>query len=295
MLPAKIGTLQPHQGLSTDCAKSEMNPHKALFAAMLIVFTGSAFAANEIRMAAPIVESPGTWIAAPPLLGDLVDSSDYYGCASALPATDYYYQGVAFEQTHSGCSKDQTQTVQPRQVNTKTGDFRDQGPETSQVVTETGQSYVTNEVGTSNIYSIAMAAGKYTTDAGITTVGMYARTNTGADIGKKIYTPEGDRALLYFIEPAPTDPNPVCYARLAATGPNGWEPGRTITQTSVAFMNKSTVLHLYNDAGVMFRTYTLSSVTQVDGGAYRDSVADCSDMNAFYNDLGYISKGTVEQ
>jgi len=249
---------------------------------------------NIIRTDAPITEWKGAWIATDPLLGPWEDTSAVYGCTNVFPATDYFYAGVPFQQTHSGCFQNQRQTRQDQVMNTLTGEVRNKGLAYETHQTLSNLSYTTPEVGTSSTYSVIMNAGRHSSTQYGAFVGMYARVNSGVNIGSPVFTPDGDRVLIYYGKPGLIDAGGTCTIRLGIAPAAGWTPGAIATPTAIAFGAKANVLTLFDKSGKPSRAYNLSKGGPTsDGGYYRDSAVDCAEMRAFYYDLGFFTKATL--
>lgn len=248
-------------------------------------------AENITRLAAPISTSQSSWTKIDPLVTDWQDSSDFYGCSTVFPQHDYHYTGVTFQQTHSDCFKDQIQTRQDQVINSKTGEVRPSGSPYTAQRTLSGLSYTTSEAGTSTTYSVIMNAGRATNSS--TFVGMYARVDTGINVGSVVKTPDGDRVLIYFARSGGINSNTECFVRLGITRNSGWEPSKTATATAIAFGSKANVLTFFDASGKPASTYRFPTGSNVDGGHYRTTTANCADMVAFYNNLGHFTKATL--
>ncbi|MDT8925468.1 hypothetical protein RBE51_22035 [Pseudomonas taiwanensis] len=264
-------------------------------AALALAATAPALGhcSNIIRTDAPITEFKGVWIASEPLLGPWENASSLYGCTNVFPGTDYFYTGVSFQQTHSGCFQDQRQTRQDQVVNTQTGEIRSKGMPYEAHQTLSNLSYTSQEIGTSPSFSVIMNAGRHSSTQNGSYVGMYARSNSGVSVGGLVSTPDGDRVLIYFGKTGVISAAGACSVRLGITRMGGWTPGATVTKTATAFGSNANVLTLFDRSGKPSKVYTMSKGSASDGGYYRESAADCSDMRAFYDDTGLFTKATL--
>lgn len=260
-----------------------------------VVAPGMALAAsNEIRINAPISQWEGEWLATDPLVEPWEDTSALYDCKKIFPTADYYYKGVAFEQTHSNCSLDQTQKRQNQVINSRTGDVRSKGEPYVVTRTRSDLSYTTQEIGASTTYSVIMNAGRHSSTSYGSFVGMYARVNSGVNIGSPVFTPDGDRVMIYYGKSGVIEKEAACTIRLGVSLPAGWTPGGVATQSSLEFGKQANVLTLYGADGQVAKVYNFPAGHQTsDAGFFRSTTADCSEMRAFYNDLGYFTKATL--
>ena len=259
---------------------------------MVALLPESSHADNIIRISAPIPMAHGSWLEVEPLTSPWEDKGGLYGCQRAVPAKDFYYVGVPFEQTHSGCLQDQTSIHQNRLINSQSGEIRTNGSQYVVARTLSGLSYTTNEIGTSTTYSVIMRAGRYTSSTA-SYVGMYARSNTGIYVGNSVLTPDGDRVQVYFSKPGAIESDATCGIRLGITLKAGWTPGASATGSAIEFGKKANVLTLYDVTGNVYKSYKMPVGSVLDGGYHRTTTVDCEDMLPFYNNPGYITKVTL--
>lgn len=119
---------------------------KSVFAIILLALSGTAAAAdNIIRTSAPIqfVEpnSSEKWIDYTPLVSEWTVSRDMYGCTSISPDAALYGPHSTLTQTFSGCSQDESRTIQNQQINESGDVIRPIGTatvETRTVASQTG-------------------------------------------------------------------------------------------------------------------------------------------------------------
>jgi hypothetical protein len=67
------------------------------------------------------------WLSSDPLLGNWTNVGSPTGCSAWTPDVSTKNIGVTFDQTATGCSQDQTRTVQEREKNNVSGEYRNLG------------------------------------------------------------------------------------------------------------------------------------------------------------------------
>ncbi|MBD8681716.1 MULTISPECIES: hypothetical protein [Pseudomonas] len=274
---------------------------KSALALLALLASQSAFSDNIIKTYAPIKGASshaGQWAATDAMLSDWAKSGDLYDCSAATPATDAYVKGVSFQQTLSNCSQDYTRSVQPREINSVTGMYRNVGNPTEEDKTESGLGLTQQAVGTREEKDILFGGREgraYLTSTNTSYVGMYSRATPApaASIGDVQYTKEGDRIQMYFtMAGKPSASSGTCYVKVGATGVNGWDANLTPTSSAKAYVTAITkVTTNYADGST--RIYTLGGMTTGEGGAIRQTTASCSDVLAFYNSPGLITKASL--
>lgn len=120
--------------------------HMSYLLSFLIAFNPLIVSAaqfpNIIRVSSPVYDKGAVgenWIAAAPVFSDWT-SGAAYDCSSWLPDPSTYTEPEEFEQSASDCSVDQTRTRQNREIETRTGKYRDAGAPILEEVTYTSQS-----------------------------------------------------------------------------------------------------------------------------------------------------------
>lgn len=119
---------------------------KSVFSIILLALSCTAATAdNIIRTSAPIqfVEpnSSEKWIDYSPLVSEWTVSRDMYGCTSISPDAALYGPHSTVTQTFSGCSQDESRTIQNQQINESGDVIRPIGTatvETRTVASQTG-------------------------------------------------------------------------------------------------------------------------------------------------------------
>jgi hypothetical protein len=86
-----------------------------------------AFAANEIRMSAPIRGYSTDWVATTPLVSNWENVGQPDGCTNWTPEADQVESGSILNQTATDCVQNQQRTVQAQQKNVKTQMIRSVG------------------------------------------------------------------------------------------------------------------------------------------------------------------------
>jgi hypothetical protein len=173
------------------------------FLALALCMQAPAFADNVIRMNAPIAQG-NPWRAAPTEYGDWKNASAPTGCTYS-PLASTIAAGTSFQQTASGCTVHQTQTVVKKEVNSRTGDTRivSQSTEDRDL---TGYTYTLQSVGTkaadtnctyttANSWIELFSASGPSLGLILTYEGVQKYNNftpSGAQVPKGSFTPQGD-------------------------------------------------------------------------------------------------------
>jgi len=233
------------------------------------------------------------WNSAEPIISEWVVSGDYYGCSSELPAANTVNKGESFEQTLSGCSQDKTRTVQQREQNPDTLEYRNIGAAVTETQTETGLTYTKTSQGTLENETFTLTYGAQAVTSGSNRfVGIYARSNTGVDLGTKYMNSDNQRVLVYFSSPNVS----TCRLYFGVSEEAGWTPNTTTNlSTALAFVNKYKYIDLYNADNSLFKRYefTMAGSTVNNDGAYKAMIVPCTDMNPFYSNPSVYSKAVL--
>ena len=88
------------------------------------------------------------WLKSDPLLGDWLIVGSPTGCSAWTPDPSTKDIDVTFEQSATGCSQEQTRTVQEREKNNVTHEYRPVGSATNENRTLTNQTITRSAVGT---------------------------------------------------------------------------------------------------------------------------------------------------
>lgn len=233
------------------------------------------------------------WVVTEPLISEWVGSGEYYDCSSELPASNTIDNGKEFEQKLSGCSQDMTRTVQNRERNKDTGDYKNVGTAITETKTDTGLSYTKTSYGTgaNESYTISYGAGTIVNSVN-KFVGSYARSNLSIDIGTKSTNSDGQRVLIYLSNASGT----TCKVNFGVTESRGWTPNTTTNlKTALAFVNKYKYLDFYNADNSLGKRYNISAAgnTTNGDGAYKSLSIPCTEFNVWYNAPTMYSKAVL--
>lgn len=233
------------------------------------------------------------WKPADPVTSEWHVSGDYYDCKSELPATDSIDNGQEFQQTIAGCSQDSTRTVQQREQNLDTLEYRNVGNVVTETKTDTDVSYTKTAYGTgaNESYTITYGAGAIVNSVN-KFVGAYARSNTNVDIGVKSMNSDNQRVLIYFSNSSGT----TCKVNFGVTEEKGWTPStKTNLQTALAFVNKYKYLDFYNADHSLAKRYAITGAgnTTNGDGAYKSLSITCSEFNLWYSNPALYSKAVL--
>lgn len=233
------------------------------------------------------------WISAEALVSEWVVSDKYYNCSSELPASVSIDKGQEFQQTLSGCSQDKTRTVQEREQNPDTLEYRDVGEAQTETQTDTGLSYSKTSYGTGDNESFTV---RYGAGAGFVNpnrfVGAYARSNNGLDLGTKHMNSDNQRVLVYYSSPNAN----TCRIYMGVSEEAGWTPNTTTNlTTALAFVNKYKYVDIYNADNSLFKRYdfTMAGSIANNDGAYKAMIIPCGEMNPFYSNPSFYSKAVL--
>lgn len=97
---------------------------------------------NIIRLTSPVTnvnEIPEHWVSAEPVF-TAWQSGKPYACSAWLPSPSSYVESAEFQQMATDCSVDSSRTRQNREIETRTGKYRDVGLPVLEEVTYTSQS-----------------------------------------------------------------------------------------------------------------------------------------------------------
>lgn len=233
------------------------------------------------------------WNSAEPVTSEWTVSGDYYGCSSETPLANTVLKGESFEQTLSGCSQDQTRTVQQREQNPDTLEYRNVGSAVTETQTETGLSYIRTSQGTLENETFTLNYGaEAVTNSGNRFVGIYARSNTGVVLGTKYMNSDNQRVLVYYSSPSAS----TCRLYFGVAEEAGWTPNTTTNlSTALAFVNKYKYIDIYNADNSLFKRYdfTMAGSIANNDGAYKAMIIPCTDMNPFYSNPSVYSKAVL--
>jgi hypothetical protein len=88
------------------------------------------------------------WLSSDPLLGEWVNVGSPTGCSAWTPDPSTKNIGVTFDQSATGCTQVQTRTVQEREQNNVSHEYRPVGPVKNENKTLTNQTITRSAVGT---------------------------------------------------------------------------------------------------------------------------------------------------
>ena len=233
------------------------------------------------------------WISAENLVSEWVVNDEYYNCSSELPLSDTIDLGQEFEQTLSGCSQDKTRTVQQREQNKDTGEYKNVGEAVTETETDSGLTYTKTAYGTGANESFTV---NYGAGAGFVSpnrfVGAYARSNNGLDLGTKHMNSDNQRVLVYFSSPSAS----TCRLYMGVSEAAGWTPNTTTNlTTALAFVNKYKYVDIYNANNTLFKRYNFTMAGSIanNDGAYKALIIPCSEMDPFYSNPSFYSKAVL--
>lgn len=90
----------------------------------------------------------GKWVKTTPSISEWVNVGEATGCSAWTPATNTVATGTSFEQTSSNCKQSQTRTVQNREQNDFTLDYRNVGSPTNESQNLADYSMTRTAIGT---------------------------------------------------------------------------------------------------------------------------------------------------
>lgn len=88
------------------------------------------------------------WLLSDALVSEWVNDGSPSGCSAWTPAESTVDENVTFEQSATGCSQNQTRTVQEREQNNVSSDYRPVGPVKNENRTLSNQTITRSAVGT---------------------------------------------------------------------------------------------------------------------------------------------------
>lgn len=252
----------------------------------LLAFGAFAQANNIIRTPAPIQYKADSGV-----VGEWVKSGVEEGpweviatsCASWSPEPDAIEAGLSFTQSGATCSQTESRTLTDILTNSVTGDARLAETSTTEDRVVNVASMTRTMSGTATVFNSNVTAGRAVVGSD-TLVGMYARTNTGVNIGTKLTNEYGDRVLFYAYK---YGADTVCQLRFAVTGPNGWQPGLgNPAANAKKFLDRYSKITMRDVNGNILLSANLgalASSTGTEGGAMRAGTVACSSINTLYN------------
>lgn len=135
------------------------------------------------------------WLKSDPLLGDWLIVGSPTGCSAWTPDPSTKDIDVTFEQSATGCSQEQTRTVQEREKNNVTHEYRPVGSATNENRTLTNQTITRSAVGTKTKEecdipnSTWVAGGPYYRLLNITSNGVLVYSGSDYDATEKVISP----------------------------------------------------------------------------------------------------------
>lgn len=130
---------------------------KSLMMSLALLATMSASTANasnyqviygEKQINGENIRFVSKWLKSDPLLGEWLIVGSPTGCSAWTPDPSTKDIDVTFEQSATGCSQEQTRTVQEREKNNVTHEYRPVGSATNENRTLTNQTITRSAVGT---------------------------------------------------------------------------------------------------------------------------------------------------
>jgi hypothetical protein len=231
------------------------------------------------------------WLASTPTYSEWAYVGDYFNCQSALPTADSQPDGVSFTQTLSECTKIRSRTVQEREQNNQTHEYRNVGIPVEETENEEHLTYTKQLTGTKVSFSFTFSAGKSSAVGGDTIVGLYARTNAGISLGSTVLNENGARILLYYYSHAYYNAMTVCSIRFAMTAKTGWTPGGVTPPTAMNDLKKYNYIDLYKSSTLVKRySVAAAPVLTSDAGYFKEISVPCSEMSAFYANTTLFNK-----
>lgn len=237
------------------------------------------------------------WLLADPALSEWSYVGDYFNCKSALPTVETQPTGAQFTQTLSECTRIRTRTIQAREQNNQTQEYRNIGSSVDETENEEHLTYTKQLTGSNVSFDINFGAGRYTSTTGDTIVGLYARTNAGIAIGSTVLNENGARILLYYTSPAYYTSLKSCTLRFGITSKTGWTPGGITPPTALNDLKKYNYIDLYSSSNVLYKRYSISgsAVNTSDTGFFKDLSVPCAEMLSFYNNTSFFSKAVLSK
>jgi hypothetical protein len=102
------------------------------------------------------------WLSSDPLLSSWVNVGSPTGCTAWTPDTNTVNMGVSFPQTGSGCNQDQTRTVQEREQNNVSHEYRNVGSIKNESQTLKNQTTTRTAIGTKTVEECNVANSSWT-------------------------------------------------------------------------------------------------------------------------------------
>jgi hypothetical protein len=94
---------------------------------LLPLLVTPCYAENVIRVSVPIARAAGVWLSAAPLYSTWANTASAAVCTTWTPDPTTIDAGNSFQQTSADCKQNQTRTLQPREQNTTTLEYRNAG------------------------------------------------------------------------------------------------------------------------------------------------------------------------
>jgi hypothetical protein len=216
---------------------------------------------------------------------------DYFNCQSALPTVESQPDAIPFTQTLTECSRNRSRTVQEREQNNQTQEYRNVGTPVEETDIEEHLTYTKQMTGTKVSFSFSFAAGKSSAVGGDTIVGLYARTNAGISLGTTVLNENGVRILMYYYSHAYYNAMTVCSIRFAMTAKTGWTPGGVTPPTAMNDLKKYNYIDLYK-TNTLVKRYSIAAapVLTSDAGYFKEISVPCSEMSSFYANTALFNK-----
>jgi hypothetical protein len=260
-------------------------------------------AENIIRTQAPVVFSSkgdtthpeeGIWSVTGVETSPWVISSS--SCNAWAPDVDAIQNGVSFSQTGSDCSQVESRTLTDVLTNSVTGETKLSAISQQEDRTVTINSLSRSALGTALAFNSGLITAGRASTSSDSMVGLYARTNTGIDIGSNITNEYGGRVLFYAYKYGTS----TCQLRMAVTGPNGWQPGAGAASTNAKkFLDRYSTVTMRDASGNSLLTATLASLSgnpasATEGGLMRAGNVSCSAITNLYNSPTMIKSVTAD-
>lgn len=131
-----------------------MNKNKLkILALALLSITATASANYEVRYGEKSINGDNIsfvskWLKSDPLIGDWFNVGTPTGCSTWSPNSNTVKAGEIFQQSATGCTQDQTRTVQEREQNNVSNEYRPIGSVKNENRTLTNQTITRSAVGT---------------------------------------------------------------------------------------------------------------------------------------------------
>lgn len=88
------------------------------------------------------------WITTTPIISEWINDGDIFDCSNWIPLTNTVTDGTSFEQKSNSCKQNQTRTLQNREKNETTNEYRNVGIISKETRTLTDKESSRNAVGT---------------------------------------------------------------------------------------------------------------------------------------------------